>query len=404
MRFDILSAAPEKTIMASDHVFEHIQKAIETLKQNTRATEAELPFTVGAIGYLSYDVGRTLEQLPSLANKDIEIPDAVIGIYYWSIVVDHESKKSYLSTCYEEHDPSLKNIKRCLSESKPKLTDFQLTSDFTSNLTKEHYRQKFETIKEHIYNGNCYQINLAQRFKASYSGDLWVLYQFLRTQHGAPFSAFIKFDEGNLLSLSPERFLKVNKKSVETKPIKGTAPRFKDPAKDTASAEALLKSEKDFAENLMIVDLLRNDLSKVCKPGTVKVPKLCALESFSNVHHLVSTITGELKEAYTAIDLFKHCFPGGSITGTPKIAAMKIIESLEPHRRSAYCGSIFYADIMGNFDSNLMIRTVIADEEHLYCYGGGAIVYDSNCENEYQETLHKVGKIMQIITNQGPKT
>ena len=200
------------------------------------------------------------------------------------------------------------------------------------------------------------------------------------------------------MSLSPERFLKVSARHVETKPIKGTMPRYQDKIKDQESAKTLLNSTKDRAENLMIVDLLRNDLSRTCLPGTVKVPRLFALESFSNVHHLVSTVTGTLSEKYSSLDVFQHCFPGGSITGAPKIAAMKIIESLEPQRRSVYCGSIFYCDIFDNFDSNITIRTFFADKNQLYCYAGGGIVYDSDCDKEYDETWAKVGKLMQILS------
>ncbi len=403
-QFDIISAAPETVITAhSDHVktdpFQQIQKAINALKKIAKKQDVDLPFTVGAIGYLSYDIGRQLEKIPTISKNDITLPEAIIGIYHWSIVVDHKKNKSYLISIYKQSDNKIAKIIKLLNAKPKPQTHFTLKTPFQSNMNKDFYRRAFLKIKEHIYAGNCYQINFAQRFHATFDGSPWPMYQTLREKHPAPFAAFMRVPNGVIMSLSPERFLKVQDKQVETKPIKGTMPRFIDPAKDKQSAATLLHSEKDRAENLMIVDLLRNDLSRVCKPDTVKVPHLFSLESFSNVHHLVSTITGTLSDQKTSIDLLQHCFPGGSITGAPKISAMKIIESLEPHRRSIYCGSIFYCDINDNFDSNITIRTLIADKNNLYCYAGGGIVYDSDCDKEYDETWAKVGKLIQLLSN-----
>lgn len=402
-RFDIISAFPEQVIMVDDKnredIFTEIQNEIAHLKQYIIDDAIELPFTIGAIGYLTYDVGRQIEKIPEIAANDITLPEVVIGIYHWSIVVDHHQQKSYFITCYSTDHPKRIAIEKRLADVAVTLPSFKLTQPFQSNMSKAFYRQSFEKIKAHIYAGNCYQINFAQRFEAKFVGDTWHAYQVLRTKHPAPFSAFIKLNNGAILSMSPERFLKVSNQQVETKPIKGTMPRYSDHIEDEASAKTLLASEKDKAENLMIVDLLRNDLSRVCLPATVQVPKLFALESFSNVHHLVSTIIGTLKPDKTAVDLLKVCFPGGSITGAPKIAAMKIIESLEPHRRSLYCGSIFYLDARGNLDSNITIRTLIAEQDRLFCYAGGGIVYDSDCEKEYAETWAKIGKIIRLLSD-----
>lgn len=264
-------------------------------------------------------------------------------------------------------------------------------------MSKTAYDNAFDAIQKNIIAGNCYQVNFAQRFSAEFTGSSWHAYQLLRKKNPAPYSAFFALNHGAILSCSPERFLKIENDKVETKPIKGTAKRFADAAQDIASAQNLLRSEKDRAENVMIVDLLRNDLSRACTDVTVQ--QLCALDSFSNVHHLVSTITGKLSPEKSAMDLLQACFPGGSITGAPKIAAMKIIESLEPHRRSIYCGTIFYADIFNQVDSNILIRTAIFDQNKIHCYAGGGIVFDSVCESEYAETLMKIEKMIDALEN-----
>lgn len=396
-RFDIIAADPIEIISDEKDIFNTVREALTALKKNTDTSHAPaLPFTIGAIGYLSYDIGKQLENIHSIAKNDIGIPTALVGIYAWSIVIDHQEKKTTLTCC--KHD-DIQKILRLLN-SKPILKkEFTLTQRFTSNVSAQQYAAAFYAIKHHIEMGNCYQVNLAQRFSAQFTGSSWYAYQRLREKNPAPYAAFMQLEGGCILSVSPERFLKVHNRIVETKPIKGTTPRFTDPQEDAASATQLCNSEKDRAENVMIVDLLRNDLSRVCKPGSVKTPVICALESFSNVHHLVSTVTGELSDTKDSLDLLQHCFPGGSITGAPKIAAMKIIESLEPHSRSLYCGTLFYLDIFDNLDSNIAIRTVICDKENMHCYAGGGIVYDSDCEKEYAETWAKVGKIIRILDN-----
>ena len=394
-RYDIIVAEPSKVIRTN--VFSEIKSALNNLKNKTDSeNKYNLPFTIGAAGYLSYDIGRQLEEIPDGAIDDIALPQAVVGIYDWSIVVDHLDQKTYFNSLHSFDQVNIKDI-LALCDTVTITKSFSITKKFESNMTKAFYKNAFNIIKENILAGNCYQVNLAQRFSAEFSGSSFQAYQLLREKHPAPFAVFMQLENASILSLSPERFLKVQESIVETKPIKGTSPRFSNPIEDIQSANELLNSEKDHAENRMIVDLLRNDLSRSCIPGSVKVPKLCALESFSNVHHLVSTVTGELLPDKTAIDLLKNCFPGGSITGAPKISAMKIIESLEPHRRSLYCGSLFYADINGNLDSNIAIRTVICDRNKMHVYAGGGIVYDSEYEKEYEETLTKIQKIMSIL-------
>jgi para-aminobenzoate synthetase component 1 len=274
---------------------------------------------------------------------------------------------------------------------------FKLTEKWRANLSPEEYTSRLQAVDDYIHAGDCYQINFAQRFKARYEGSEWEAYKRLREVNKAPFSSFIRLENSSILSVSPERFLQVKGKQVETKPIKGTRKRDKDPEIDSALSEELLSSEKDKAENLMIVDLLRNDLSKHCEPHSVSVPQLFALESYPAVHHMVSTVLGTLKQKVSPLLLLKGAFPGGSITGAPKLRAMQIIAELEPDKRSIYCGSIGYIGVKNDMDTNICIRTVLAENNHLYCWAGGGIVLDSDIESEYQESLDKVARILPIL-------
>jgi len=237
-------------------------------------------------------------------------------------------------------------------------------------------------------------VNFAQHFSACYQGEEWQAYKILRRAIPSPFSAYYNLGKQTLLSISPERFISVIDDHIEAKPIKGTIARNDDREIDNRNRQTLFNSTKDRAENLMIVDLLRNDLGKACEPGSIHVEKLFDVESFANVHHLVSTITGKLADDQTNLTLLKACFPGGSITGAPKRRAMQIIDELEGVQRSIYCGSIGYISRCGHMDTNIAIRTLLADGETLHCWGGGGIVADSNAESEYQESLTKVKKLL----------
>lgn len=366
-----------------------------------------LPFTGGWLGYVSYDAGRVLEVLPSHATADIALPDIALGAYLQALVLDKTSGELiYVDATghAEQNWPAMANALTLVyrdgywqQNTASTVGNYQV-SHWQSNMDKQQYLEKFEQIQQYLQSGDCYQINLAQRFSAEFSGDAWAAYLTLREANQAPFSAFIQLPQGAVLSISPERFIEVKDRRIETKPIKGTRPRFVDPAADQASAEQLAASPKDRAENVMIVDLLRNDLGKVSEPGTVKVPALFAIESFPAVHHLVSTITGDLAEGLTAFDALAAAFPGGSITGAPKVRAMQIIEELEPHRRSVYCGAIGYVSLNGHMDTNIAIRTLVIDRNaqpaHIHCWAGGGIVADSVGGDEYQETFDKVSRIV----------
>lgn len=362
-----------------------------------------VPFVGGALGYFGYDLGRRVEKVASTACHDIRSPDMAVGIYDWALIADHQARRLYLVApegsnrlaWLQAHKRAFElKHKTNISQHKP---PFALTSPWSANMTKAAYCNKFNQVQEYLLSGDCYQINLAQRFQASYQGDEWQAYLRLEQTNGAPFSGFIRTPESCVLSVSPERFLQHNQGYIETKPIKGTRPRAEDEQQDKRNANELQNADKDRSENLMIVDLLRNDIGRVAKPGSVRVPKLFDIESFPAVHHLVSTVTGELDDRYSSTDLLRACFPGGSITGAPKIRAMEIIEELEPHRRSVYCGSIGYISRCGRMDTSITIRTLISQANTLFAWAGGGIVADSHADSEYQETLDKLSKILPIL-------
>jgi para-aminobenzoate synthetase component 1 len=361
---------------------------------------SQYPFSGGAMGCFSYDLGRQIENLPEIAQKDIDLPEMNIGLYMWALIYDYKIA-SWTLVHYQGQEALLQTLADLESLiSKPSAPDkehFCLTSDWRNQISRDQYLEKFNKVQRYLNSGDCYQINLTHRFEADYLGDEWQAYVQLSKTNKAPFSAFIQLDNATIMSISPERFIQLVDSDVQTKPIKGTRPRFDDPLKDEQSAIALSQAPKDRAENLMIVDLLRNDIGKVAQPGSVSVPQLFSIETFPAVHHLVSTITAKLASQYQASDLLKATFPGGSITGAPKIRAMEIIEELEPSRRSLYCGSIGYISQDGQMDTSITIRTLIAQSNRIYCWAGGGIVADSVANEEYQETYDKVSKILPIL-------
>lgn len=384
----------------------------ETLNQYREAIPDEirqsihLPFVGGAMGYFSYDLGRRIEKLPVLALDAEDLPEMAVAIYDSVFVVDHHEKKSYLSApsenkVAENHLKSWKELIQQYDSKKKskKHAKFNVTSKVKSNLSFKEYAQAFDKIKTYINAGDCYQVNLTQRFSASAEGDLWSTYKALKKINPAPFSAYFNTPFGQILSSSPERFLSVKNGEVSTKPIKGTRPRSDDKEEDLALIRELQQSEKDRAENVMIVDLLRNDLGRVCASGSVSVPKLFNIESYATVHHLVSTVKGTLAGNEDAISLLRACFPGGSITGAPKIRSMEIIEEIEPHRRGIYCGALGYIDFNGNMDTNIMIRSLIYNNGEVRFWVGGGIVYDSDVNEEYQETFDKGAALLKLLDN-----
>ncbi|TAL50194.1 MAG: aminodeoxychorismate synthase component I [Methylovulum sp.] len=359
----------------------------------------ELPFNGGAIGYFSYDLARRLERLPVIADDAEGIAEMAIGIYTWAVVVDHHRQKSVLVGHGLDEQVRYDLIRQFsrLPDLQAQDLFFNVVGDITSNMDRGRYTQAFNRIKHYLKEGDCYQVNLTQRFAASCDGNPWVAYQLLRQLNPAPFSCYLNLPEAQILSSSPERFLKLENGVVETKPIKGTRPRKADYLEDQQQISLLENSKKDRAENLMIVDLLRNDLGKTCKTGSVKVPKLFAVESYATVHHLVSTVSAELSPERHALDLLRSCFPGGSITGAPKIRAMEIIEELEPHRRGVYCGAIGYIGFDGNMDTNIAIRTLVHSKATIRFWVGGGIVNDSVVDDEYQECFDKAAALLEVL-------
>jgi para-aminobenzoate synthetase component 1 len=419
-QYDIISAAPSMRwittgcstriesatgiIESCDNPFDLLIKALP-IKASPNAT---LPFSGGLLGYFGYDLGRRLENLPTVSKQDIHLPDMVAGLYPWAIVQNHAEKNCFLvinkgldsaynfleitRLCQKPMDfTRFHEARNSINKSINPLK----ISKFKPLIKEDSYTNSIRRIQDYISAGDCYQVNYAQRFSANYTGDPLDAFLHLRQTLPSPFSGFMEFEGGALISISPERFIRSHGGVAETKPIKGTVARGHSPMQDQQHAEWLLNSEKNRAENLMIVDLLRNDFSKQC--DAVTVDSFCELQSFTNVHHLVSTITGQLRSASHPLALLRDSFPGGSITGAPKIRAMEIIEELEPTRRSLYCGSLGYVSCHGEMDTSILIRTLVCSNGQIHCWGGGGITGDSDATEEYQETFAKVSLLMSAL-------
>lgn len=413
-RYDILAAQPLSTIIYQNGISTHTTSSqtttsdsdpyeiiSEKLSEISVAGQEDIPFCGGAAGYFSYDSALSLQRVERSIKQDLDLPEIAIGIYDWAIIQDHLRRESWLFTLPCCHRTKRQNIFSRIKSATGKRSisrpPFRLNGPFKSNTDYDLYQCKFNQIMDYIHSGDCYQTNFSQRFSADYEGDPYEAYRLLRKTLPSPFSAYLDVGESAVLSLSPEMFLRVRAMHVTTKPIKGTIPRGVDPLSDQLNAQKLQTSSKDLAENLMIVDLMRNDLSKSCQLGSVRTPSLFALETYANVHHLVSTVEGRLEHNTSSLDLFRNSFPGGSITGAPKRRAMEIIEELENSRRSLYCGSIGYLSANGNMDSNIAIRSLVASRNEIHCWGGGGVVADSNCMAEYQESINKVQLIMNSL-------
>jgi len=416
-RYDILAAEPFMTLvthgerteirgrqgtsLSSADPFELLREALQPQDES----DPDLPFYGGAIGYFGYDLARRIENLPSLAQNDEQMPEMALGIYDWAVVVDHEQRRSWLVSAgrdplTRERWPAL--VKRLSAAPEPGRSNaFTVPGRVESSLNYAQYATAFQRIQDYIRNGDCYQVNFAQRFRVACSGDPWQAYRQLRDINPAPFAAYLNLPFVQVLSASPERFVSLQDGQVITQPIKGTRPRSAEPGADWMLGQSLLQSAKDRAENVMIVDLLRNDLSKSCALDSVKVPRLFELQSFATVHHLVTTITGRLKEGCDAVGLLRGCFPGGSITGAPKVRVLEIIEELEPYRRGVYCGSIAYLGFDGRMDSNIVIRTITHAQGYMHFWAGGGITVDSTLDGEYQESFDKAAAMLQLFKRKG---
>ena len=410
-RSDIIAAAPCRKlvtrgdttlILGEGNVSESRQDPFSLVREAVGEPAGHftpLAFEGGAIGYFGYDLGRRLEKLPELARDIDGLPEMMIGIYDWVVVVDHEQRQAWLVAQGRSSQTAAlwHELLRRLNQLPvhPAAEPLRAPGGFEAGIDREEYRRQFARIQTWIRDGDCYQVNYTQRFDAYVEGDGWQAYREMRALNPVPFGAFLRFDELEILSFSPERFLKLEGRRVTTEPIKGTRPRSEDPGKDLRLQRELSQSIKDRAENLMIVDLLRNDLGRSCVPGSIHVDRLFEIQSFPTVHHMVSTISGELAPGLGGADLLRHAFPGGSITGAPKRRAMEIIAELEPHARQAYCGSVFYLSADGRMDSNIAIRTLVLSGGQASFWAGGGIVavVQDHAERVFVEYIHAARRL-----------
>lgn len=389
--FDILGALPDERLrLDSGASASSLSDAIRHLAARLSAiacAPAQIPLP-GWYGLAAYGAGQ-----PAPAG-DSPVFDA--GFYPALLVVDRRQASVFL-VWLDGYESTANALLAQLDLPAPVVPRFTLQAQFQANMDQAGYCQRFDRVQAYLQAGDCYQVNLAQRFAAAFQGDPWQAFATLTRALPAPMTAFFDGGDYQVLSLSPERFLSIRAGQVRTHPIKGTRPRLSDPDQDRLQILDLQHSEKDRAENLMIVDLLRNDLGISCLPGTVRVNELFAIESYANVHHMVSHIEGQLRPDIHPLQAFWAAFPGGSITGAPKKRAMEIIAELEPDSRRFYCGSAFYCDAGGRLDSSILIRSLLCEGGQVYCWGGGGIVVDSTADAEYQETLHKVGIILRTL-------
>ncbi|NQU95598.1 MAG: aminodeoxychorismate synthase component I [Candidatus Omnitrophica bacterium] len=391
-----------------------LKKLFKQFKVDT-PKDFPVPFIGGGVGYFSYDLKDFTERLPDRARDDIDIPDSIVCFYDAIFAFDHLKREAFIiSSGHPEKSlkkrnarkiARLEDVKRKIYDAKNKRENsfFHNTRNAASdnepqsNFTKSAYKKAVEKAREYIKAGDIYQVNLSQRFTVDLNIDPFDLYKILRTINPAPFSSFLNFGDVKIVSASPERFLRKKGRHIQTRPIKGTRPRGKTPALDAILKKELTASAKDRAENLMIIDLERNDLGRICEYGSVRVTEFMACEKYSTVFHLVSTVEGVLRDKVDAIDCIINCFPGGSITGAPKIRSMEIIEELEPVKRAIYTGSIGYIGFDGNMDTSIAIRTFVIKGKKAFFQVGGGIVYDSLPEKEYQETLDKAKALIDAV-------
>jgi len=391
----------EQTI-ETGHPLDVLGRCLEAYRLDLPASP--VPCTGGAVGYFSYDLGRSIECLPSRAIDDLALPECCMGFYDLILVSDNLLQKTYLvSTGFPEKGQKARSERAAerLEEVKSRIrfygaegqtnvkAAFEPASNIavTSNFTREEYLRTVAQARQYIIDGDIFEVNISQRFEPCLTVPAFELYRRLRQVNPAPFAAYLDLGDFQIVCSSPERFLRLTGDRVETRPIKGTFRRGRTPEEDREHAAGLLASAKDRAENMMIVDLERNDLGKVCRYGTVKVAELAVLETYPTVFHLTSTVTGILRKDVSRIDLLKAAFPGGSITGAPKIRSMEIIDELEPTRRRVYTGSLGYLSFNGDMDLNIVIRSFLIKDQKAFFQLGGAVVYDSDPESEYLETL-----------------
>ena len=418
------TAASTRPASSGLGLFQYLRKRIDDCQ--AEPVPGLPPFQGGLAGLFSYDLCHHFESLPRPTWDEFRLPDVAVGLYDWVLSFDHRDQRAWIiSHGFSEDgradrsreaerriatikgllDASSRQRSRAHDPALPRLPIQALAPQYaapgpeglTSNFCREEYLRAVSKTIEYIYAGDIFQANLSQRMLFPASDQPLQLYERLRTRNAATFGALFGCEDFVILSASPERFLRVDAGEVETRPIKGTRPREDDAEGDRRQREELYNSEKDRAENLMIVDLLRNDLSRVCQPGTVRVKELFRIETSEFVHHLVSEIRGELEAGNGPLDLLQAAFPGGSVTGAPKVRAMEIIAELEPTARGPYCGCLGYLGFDGSMDLNILIRTITCAQGWLQFPVGGGIVSQSDPEKEYDETLHKAEGLIRSL-------
>ncbi len=388
-RYSILAADPRERLAAAG------EDAIARLRDALRPAPppgGPPPFAGGAIGVFSYDLGRHLVGLPPRPGS---APEMLVGLYDWAVVIDHRERQCRLVG--PAADRALAVELGPLTEAAGHATAACIQGPLLAEPGAGDYTRAFQRVRHYLREGDCYQVNLARCFSIAFEGDPLAAYRLLRGTSPAPFAAYLGFAEQADLCISPERFLRLRGTRVETRPIKGTRARESEASADAADAPGLLACAKDRAENVMIADLLRNDLGQVCRIGSVQVPQLCALESHPTVHHLVSTVTGELAPGRDALDLLAATLPGGSITGAPKRRAMQIIDELEATPRGVYCGAIGYLGYDGAMDTSIAIRTATVRDGRIEYRAGGGLVWDSVSADEFAETEAKAAAFRRLI-------
>jgi aminodeoxychorismate synthase component I len=398
-------------------VFADLQRLVRSYRAPQLAGRP-VPFLAGAVGYFAYEAGGLVEELPELAVDDLDLPTVYFAFYDVLLAHDHAAGLSYLSVVGrgDSEGAARQQALRLRDEVCRHIAAFEANPppawtgpppgqavppvEVRAHFDEAAYCRLVQTAREHILAGDVFEVCTTHRLESPFAGDPWDLYQELRRINPAPFAGYLRFPEAQVVCSSPERFLRLGPDRIaESRPIKGTRPRGRTPEEDERLGRELARSAKDRAENLMIVDLVRNDFGRVCKPGTVRVPELLAVEKYATVYQLVSTVRGELEPGRGGLDLVRACFPAGSMTGAPKIEAMKIIDRLEPVARGIYSGALGYLDFAGPLDLNVVIRTAVVKGGRAFYNVGGAVVADSDPREEYQETLVKARALCTALAN-----
>ncbi len=413
LRFDgesvTLHKQDDEPVFLSEDYFDALERLTT---QHSEPELQDLPrLTGGAVGFSSYDTVREIEDLPNTPENDVQLPEAIWSFYDEVFAFDHVKQQvvlmktifvdesTDLKTAYDSAQLKLDQMEKTATSARPSSEPFYLNSEqLKSNLSRETFHTSVKKAKEYIFEGDIFQVVLSQRFEIPFKGDRFTLYRALRMVNPSPYLFFLELDDFALIGSSPEVLVRVTDDEVRLLPIAGTRPRGKSHEEDLAYEEDLKNDPKEIAEHIMLVDLGRNDLSRVCRSGSVKLERNQSIERFSHVMHIVSDVVGEIAEGKTSVQALKNCFPAGTVSGAPKIRAMEIIDELEPTKRGPYAGAVGYFDFSGNMDTCIAIRTMVVTNDSVYIQAGAGIVADSDPEMEYQETRNKAGALVEALS------